>query len=79
MTFARLEHTATLLPDGTVLVVGGGTLIAEIYDPSAGSFFPSALTEFNRSGHSATTLQNGHVIVIGGLFGSSYTTAELYP
>jgi hypothetical protein len=79
MAVARLGHTATLLPDGTELIVGGGTLIAEIYDPSTGFFFPSALTEFNRSGHSATTLQNGHVIVIGGLFGSSYTTAELYP
>jgi Galactose oxidase, central domain len=80
MTFARLGHTATLLPDGTVLVVGGGTLVAEIYDPSTASFFPSALTEFNRSGHSATLLQNGRVIVIGGgLFGSSSTSAELYP
>ena len=80
MTFARIRHTATLLPGGTVLVVGGGTLIAEIYDPSTGSFLLSAVTEFNRSGHSATLLQNGRVIVIGGdIFGSSSTTAELYP
>jgi hypothetical protein len=34
----------------------------------------------SRSGHSATLLQNGEVIVIrGDIFGSSSTTAELYP
>lgn len=80
MVVARWSHTATLLPNGTVLLVGGGSVVAEIYDPSAGSFSPSAVTEFDRSGHSATLLNNGKVIVIGGgLFEPASTTAELYP
>ena len=38
MAVKRCSHTATLLPNGTVLFVGGGSLVAEIYDPSTGSF-----------------------------------------
>src|SRR5437870_5685046 len=34
MAVARAGQTATLLPDGTVLVAGGGTASAELYDPS---------------------------------------------
>jgi hypothetical protein len=81
MGVARRSHTATLLPNGTVLVVGGGSMVAEIYDPATASFSISGLTEFDRSGHSATLLQNGNVIVIGG-FGPlgqlGLATAELY-
>jgi hypothetical protein len=77
MEVARWAHTSTLLPNGTVLVVGGGSLFSEIYHPSTGSFSLSALTESHHSGHSATLLQNGKVIVIGG--DQSPSTAELYP
>ena len=40
---ARDAHTATLLPNGTVLVAGGGAgritvTSAEIYDPATGTF-----------------------------------------
>ena len=44
MTIARYSHTATLLPDGRVLIAGGGDangrlgLTAELYDPSTGTF-----------------------------------------
>src|SRR5262245_46537556 len=43
MTSRRIGHTATLLPDGHVLIAGGygaGTVIAgaELYDPSTGVF-----------------------------------------
>jgi hypothetical protein len=79
MAVKRCSHTATLLPNGTVLFAGGGSVVTEIYDPSTGSFVLSGLTEFDRSGHSATLLKNGDVILIGGaLFEPSYTTAELY-
>jgi hypothetical protein len=75
MAVARESHTATLLPSGEVLVVGGGSAVAEIYI-FYGYFVPAGLTESVRSGHSATLLQNGSVIVIGGIGGQS--TAELY-
>jgi hypothetical protein len=82
MAVTRLLHTATLLPNGTVLVVGGDSVVSELYDPLAKSFLSSATTESNRSGHSATLLQNGNVIVVGG-FGASgdwspLATAEFY-
>jgi hypothetical protein len=77
MAVKRCSHTATQLPNGTVLFAGGGSVVTEIYDPSTGSFVLSGLTEFDRSGHSATLLQKGNVLVVGGL--ESPTTAELYP
>ena len=84
MAVARWLHTATLLPNGTVLVVGDG-VVSELYDPIATSFLPSASTETTRLGHSATLLQNGNVLVIGGSgssgslgFWSPLATAEFY-
>jgi len=34
----RGEYTATLLPDGRVLIAGGETDIAELFDPATGKF-----------------------------------------
>jgi hypothetical protein len=71
---ARQLHALALLPGGKVLVTGGvsnaaaaplGT--AEIYDPSANSWQPTAHGMVTgRFGHSATTLSNGLVLVAGG-------------
>jgi hypothetical protein len=36
MPVARAGQTATLLADGKVLVAGGGTAAAELYDPATG-------------------------------------------
>src|SRR5262245_25414104 len=44
MAAARSFHSATLLPNGQVLITGGGSSgaldSAEVYDPGAGSFRP---------------------------------------
>jgi hypothetical protein len=77
MAVARWLHTATLLPNGMVLVVGD-SVVSELYDPVAKSFSPSAPSETNRSGHSATLLQNGNVLVIGG-FGPSGSFGFWFP
>jgi len=78
---ARTRHTATLLPNGKVLVAGGanasGDLAqAELYDPATGTWAPVASMLAARSVHTATLLPNGKVLVAGG-FGA-VTQAELY-
>ena len=75
---ARGEHTATLLPDGNVLVAGGSDSTAELYDLSTGSFTPTGGMETVRWAHTATLLQNGKVLVAGGGGRPPLATAELY-
>ncbi|KFE69701.1 kelch repeat-containing protein [Hyalangium minutum] len=79
----RFQHTATLLPNGKVLVAGGrGTgylASAEVYDPVTGSWSAIASMASPRLLHTATLLPNGKVLVAGGYTGSSYTaSAEVY-
>jgi hypothetical protein len=82
MNVARYYHTATLLNNGKVLVVGGygGDQTAELYDPSTGTFSTTGNMNVGRSTHTATLLNNGKVLVAGGGYGgSSYlASAELY-
>jgi Bacterial Ig-like domain (group 2) len=78
MGAARFSHTATLLPNGTVLVAGGKNSTAEVYDPAAGSFSTTGAMETGRMGHSATLLLNGKVLVAGGGSFVPLATAELY-
>src|SRR5689334_4763859 len=75
MTTPRAGHTATLLPDGKVLIVGGGGLgsaSAELYNPSTGTFEAIGGPLALRFQHTATLLPNGKVLIVSG------TTAELY-
>jgi len=85
LTSPRGGHTATLLPDGTVLVAGGygtagGLASAELYDPGANTWtaITSPMTSV-RSRHTATLLPNGKVLVAGG-YGTAgaLASAELY-
>jgi N-acetylneuraminic acid mutarotase len=85
MGTARDGHSATLLPNGRVLVVGGdndsGYLSsAELYDPALGTWsFTTEDLATARYYHSATLLQDGRVMVVGGYNGSGYlSSAELY-
>jgi hypothetical protein len=81
----RLGHTATLLPDGTVLIVGGidglGHVLntAEIYTPGTGLFTLLTATLNNaRSFHTATLLADRTVLIAGGDSGAPMASAEIY-
>ncbi|HYH95367.1 kelch repeat-containing protein [Hyalangium sp.] len=85
---AREGHTATLLRDGTVLVVGGYMLVAggyspsgvhassEVYDPGTRTWSSAGSLQETRSGHTATLLPDGRVLVTGG--SSSGSCCEVY-
>jgi N-acetylneuraminic acid mutarotase len=87
LSIARTSHTATLLPDGRVLVAGGDTpglgadASAEIYDPAAGTWSPTGSLVTGRASHSSTILPDGVVLVAGGVINDQPDTtdsAELY-
>ena len=86
MTTARYDHTATLLPNGQVLITGGfdgsfaGLNTAELYNPTAGTFTALTATMTTpRYGHTATLLPSGQVLITGGLSNSTtYNSAEVY-
>lgn len=79
----RLSHTATLLPDGRVLVIGGldpvtevdptveghGLATAELWDPATASFGPGGVMDGATAMHTATLLEDGRVLVVGSFYG----------
>jgi hypothetical protein len=81
MNQARCCATATLLPNGKVLIAGGsdntGNSLSstDIYDPATDTF-AGATPSMNqaRSGATATLLPNGRVLIAGG----SGTSTEIY-
>ncbi len=80
---ARTQHTATLLPDGKVLVAGGyGNSAylagAETYDPATGTWKTVGQMAAARYSHTATLLLNGKVLVAGGLGAGPLANGELY-
>src|SRR5208337_1048908 len=73
--------TATVLKNGTVLIVGGTDAPSgvELYDPVSGRFSVTGSTAFPHSYHTATLLADGRVLVAGGLnAGQSSRAAEIY-
>ena len=81
MAVAREWHTATLLPNGKVLVVGGtGQAIyeSEIYDPDTGTWGITSVLGRVIGRQTATLLQDGEVLIAGGFFLRVTNFAALY-
>ena len=87
-------HTATLLPNGKVLLAGGfvnsvwdyggstSSNGASLYDSATGEFTGTGNMTASRGGHTATLLANGKVLFAGGAdqdpTGTGLASAELY-
>jgi hypothetical protein len=88
MAGPRFFHSATLLPDGKVLVVGGRAsqagrdllATAEVFDPGSNTFTATGSMSEARYWHTATLLANGKVLVTGGygITGGPLASAEIY-
>lgn len=85
MTVAHRTHDAVLLDDGRVLVNGGYGMfglvpVAELYDPTTGTWSQAAPPLVPRRHATATKLLDGRVLVVGGDTASNVATghAELY-
>lgn len=87
MLSVRYAFTATLLPNGKVLAMGGldntgETSSAELYDPTLGTWFTTGPMTSIRGRQSAAALSNGKVVVMGGYNNTSsaarLSTAEMY-
>jgi hypothetical protein len=81
MTRERAYHTATLLPDGKVLIVGAWPAhsSAELYDPATGTFTATGTNQAFFFATAAVLLPNGKVLIAGypGLV-NGLASAELY-
>jgi hypothetical protein len=86
MIIPRTGFSATLLPDGKVLIAGGCCdqplvypTTAELYDPSTRTFSRTGDMINGREQHTATLLSNGQVLIAGGLVNDTWVTpSELY-
>jgi hypothetical protein len=68
MITAHEYATAILLPNGTVLIAGGG-VGTELYDPASNGFATATVSmNMERSSATATLLLNGKVLIAGGAF-----------
>jgi hypothetical protein len=81
---ARLSYTATLLPNGTVLItagLNGGDAVGsvELYNGATSSFTAAGHLATARFFHTATLLANGTVVIAGGLgAGTPHSSTEIY-
>lgn len=79
----RHSHAATLLPDGNILITGGGTTAgvftnsAQSYDMATNAFVNWNALDTARSSHTATLLSDGRVLIAGGFTGAATFTNTL--
>jgi hypothetical protein len=72
LSVGRALPTATLLPNGLVLLAGGldinwnGLANADLYNPATGTFTPTGNLQTARGWSTATLLNTGQVLVTGG-------------
>jgi hypothetical protein len=83
LTTGRYRHTATLLPNGKVLVVGGSGTIgflssAELYDWKTGVWTATGSLTTGREAQTATLLPSGKVLIVGGWHDTILSSTELY-
>lgn len=87
MTQPRAYHAAVLLPDGNVLIAGGGNgafmsfSTAEIFDTTQGTFKRVGSMKYRRAMFTLTLLPSGKVLATGGIDWNTNTypdTCELY-
>ena len=87
MASRRHQFTSTVLPDGLVLVAGGGmdfqwhvTNAAELYDPKTNTWQATGNMVVKRCGAAAVLLHSGKVLVTGGVTegGAAVSSCELY-
>ena len=73
LTNAPYQETATLLPNGQVIVCGGSdnngnpTASVQLYDPATGKWTGTNAMNEARYSHTATLLNNGELLVVGGI------------
>jgi hypothetical protein len=85
LTEPRHNHSLVLLPDGTVLCVGGGNVpeqwkgpvgLSELFDPATETWTPMASQTTNRTYHSSAILLRDGRVISGG--SNRQTTVEFY-
>jgi N-acetylneuraminic acid mutarotase len=87
LNLPRAGHTATLLPDGNVLVVGGRyydgllkiTNSCELYHPESGNWTLADTMSTEKWNHTSILMNNGQVLTVGGAsYQGSINTCEIY-
>jgi len=74
MAVARSQHSATKLPSGKVIVIGGNETVlpsVELFDSATSSWSAAAPLATNRRAHTTTLLNDGTLLVVGGVGASS--------